>query len=282
MLKNIRYKVLYQYNYMRYRKKKVQIPFLEIWVGQCCNLYCKNCCHLIPNLENRLYDIEQIIEDCQKLFMWCEVEFFSIVGGEPFTHSQLYKLINFVAECSDIKRGKIVTNGTILPQDEMVRSLKKLHGKLEIRIDGYPGIGVGVAEKFADIMRQNEIPYHFARFNPDKPSSWKQLTPDYNIPLAKRQTKNLFAQCNIRDCNTLADGQLTLCPRGIGSEAVFHITKNKYEHINIRELTDSLSAKAKIATCIDQTIAKDYCRYCLSLSEKNDKYVKPGEQLEKK
>ena len=279
MYKKMKYYLLYQYNCIRYRNKKVQIPFLEIWVGQCCNLRCKNCCHLIPYMEQKLYDIEQIIHDCQMLFELCEVEFFSIVGGEPFTHPELYRLMDFVAQSPNIKKGKIVTNGTILPQSRMIKSLKGLNGKLEIRIDGYPGIGIGVVEEFADIMKRNDIPYHFARFNPDKVSSWKQLTPDYNEPLVKKETEHLFSKCYIRDCNTLANGELTLCPRGIGSEHVFHMPKNPYEHVNIRELQASVAAKARIATCINQTVYKDYCKYCLSLSEKNDRYVMPGEQL---
>lgn len=156
MMKNIRYQMLYRYNYIRYKNQKVKIPFLEIWVGQCCNLRCKNCCHLIPYIENKLFDMDQIIEDCRKLFMWCDVDFFSIVGGEPFTHPQLYKLVDFVAQCPDIKKGKIVTNGTLLPQKDMVKSLRNLHGKMEIRIDGYPNIGVGIVEEFAEIMQQNQ------------------------------------------------------------------------------------------------------------------------------
>lgn len=279
VMKDIRYKLLYGYNCVRYRNKKVSVSFLEIWVGQFCNLKCKHCCHLIPYLEQKLYDMEQIIADCRKFFQWCEVEYFSIVGGEPFSHPDLEKLINFIAVCPDIKKGKIVTNGTILPNKRIVNALKCLEGKLEIRIDGYPGIGVGVAERFAEIMHTNRIPYHFSRFNPDKPSSWKQLTPDYDLPLAKNHSKELFAKCNIRDCNTLADGELTLCPRGIGSECVFHINKNRYEHVNVRELSKAVSAKARIATGLDKTIDKDYCRYCYSLSEKNERHVKPGEQI---
>lgn len=282
MIKNIRYYFLYQYNCIRYRNKKVLIPFLEIWVGQFCNLKCKNCCHLIPYLEQKSYDIEQLIEDCRKLFQWCEVEYFSIVGGEPFSHPNLDKLINFVAGCPDIKSGKIVTNGTILPNENIVNALKGLEGKLEIRIDGYPEIGIGVAEKFAEMMRVNRIPYHFSRFNPDKPSSWKQLTPDHAAPLARNHSKELFARCNIRDCNTFADGELTLCPRGIGAEDVFHIRKNRYEHVKVRELEKAVSAKARIATGLDKTIYKDYCIYCLSLSEENNRFVKPGEQITKR
>ena len=279
IMKNIRYYLLYQYNCILYRNKKVPVPFLEIWVGQFCNLKCKNCCHLIPYLEQKVYDMELLIEDCRKVFQWCEIEFFSIVGGEPFSHPHLDKLINFVAECPDIKKGKIVTNGTIFPNEDILNALKRLEGKLEIRIDGYPGIGIGVAEKFAEIMHANSIPYHFSRFNPIKPSSWKQLTPDHAAPLEKNHSKELFAKCNIRDCNTLADGELTLCPRGIGSECIFHIRKNRYEHVNVRGLNEAISAKAKIATGLDKTMYKNYCIYCLSLSEENDRYVKPGEQI---
>lgn len=264
---------------MRFRRRKVPISFLEIWVGQFCNLKCKNCCHLIPYLKQRLYDMERIINDCQKLFVLCDVSYFSIVGGEPFSHPELDKLLNYISKCQYIKKGKIVTNGTILPNENILKALKGLNGKLEVHIDGYPGIGIGVAEKLAEIMSTNNIPFSFTRFKQDKPSSWKQLTPDYATALKLKYSKSLFAKCNIRDCNTLADGELTLCPRGIGSEQVFQIPKNRFEHVNVRELSQGISAKARIAAGINKTVCKDYCLYCFSLSEKNKRYVKPGEQI---
>lgn len=260
----------------------MKIPFLEVWVGQFCNLRCKNCCHLIPHLEQCIYDIDEIIRDCRKMIKWCCVDFFSIVGGEPFCHPQLYKLLDYVAQCPEIKTGKIVTNGTVLPKEKTMESLKKLKGKLEIRINGYPGIGLGIAEAFADALEKNKIPYHFTRYRSDKPSSWKQLTPDGHVPLNTKRVKFLFSKCNIRDCNTLANGEFALCPRGIGSEGVFQITKNKYEHVNIRNMKNGKCARARIATCMNRTTYKEYCKYCLSLSEINKEFVQPGGQMNEK
>lgn len=208
-------------------------------MGQKCNLRCKNCCHLIPRVEQGCYDVDGLIGDCRRMLSWCEVELFSIVGREPFCNPQIWKLLRFVSDCDDIRTGKVITNGTVFPDERTLEILVRLNGKLEVRVDDYPGTERRV-EKFQKLMEENKIRYHITWFNPQMESSWKKLNPP--------------------------------------KEAPYSVEKNRFEHVQIRSQKNSFAAKARIATCIDNHMYKDYCRYCRSLSERNTCFVIPGEQ----
>lgn len=279
-VKGFKYKLIFAGNIIRYPFRKVRLPFFEVWVGQKCNLKCANCCHLIPYTNAKLYDIKKIISDCKYVLSICDIDFFSILGGEPFLNRDISELINFVADCDAITTGKIVTNGTVLPDQETLQALINLKGKLEVRIDEYPGTEKKV-EAFYDLLIQNNIKCHITRFKPKKESSWKMLSSPLQDKQAAIMTETLFQSCQVRHCYTLADGEFTSCPRGITTESVYHSPKNKYEHVNIRTVKNRLLCKAYIATAISGRVYKDYCRYCLSLSDLNPYFVIPGEQLTK-
>ena len=86
--KNLKYGQIFLKNLYKYRKKKVRLSFLEVWVGQTCTLKCRDCCHLIPYVKPAIFNIESLIEDCKKIFELCEVDFFSILGGRTLYQSR--------------------------------------------------------------------------------------------------------------------------------------------------------------------------------------------------
>ena len=277
-VKAIKYNLIFVENLIKYAFRKVHLPFFEVWVGQKCNLKCANCCHLIPYTNPKLYDINKIISDCKVILSICNIDYFSILGGEPFLNKNISELINFVADCDSIRDGKIVTNGTVLPDKRTLYALIHLNGKLEVRIDEYPGTEKKV-EAFYNLMTQNNIRCHITRFKPKKESSWKMLSSPLQDKQAIIMTDILFRSCQVRHCYTLANGEFTSCPRGITTESVCHIPKNKYENVNIRNIRNKLICKAYIATAITERLYKDYFRYCLSLSNLNPYSIIPGEQL---
>lgn len=278
--KSIKIRIFLFINIFKHIFKKVSIPFFEVWVGQTCNLKCVHCCHLIPYVKNDLYDIDKIIADCKKIFRLCKIEYFSIVGGEPFCNPDLYKLLDFIAESEEITNGKIVTNGSVKLNDRTLDSLKKMKGKLEIRVDQYPEYS-NRSEEFYNLMLKNNIRCYINRADNVKDMNWKMVGGPLQKQIDKNIAQLLFSDCFASGCSTMARGEVTACPRGITSEMVYGIKKNKYENIFLDDISNGILSKAKIATCLFFDMYREYCRYCLSLSEINPYSVMPGDQIKK-
>lgn len=276
--KNEKYRKIYKNNLKIYKDRKVELDFLEVWVGKICNLRCRDCLHMIPYIKQKKLDITELIADCKRLLELCDIKYLSIVGGEPFCCKNISELIDFVAKCEDIKDGKIVTNGTVLPDEKTIASLKKLNGKLEIRVDVYPGQAEKTAG-FIKMLEENNIRNHIQFYRGDKKSNWKHVSSPIQMKICDSVMELIYSDCIVRHCYTLCDGELTACPRGITTEEVFSLAKNPFEHVNIREMKIDLEAKARIATCFEDSVPKDYCKYCLGLTEFNPYFVVPGVQV---
>ena len=264
-----------QKNKMKYQEEKVIIPFLEVWTGQSCTLKCRNCCHLIPYMPNKLYDIDMLIKDCKRLTELCHIEYFSVAGGEPFCNRNIYKLLDFVASSTLISKGKIVTNGTVMLEKRTMQSLINLKGKLEIHVNTYPGTEKKAFD-FYRRLREYQIPARLSHYEAWK---WKIMGLPGSAPCSENVAQKNFRDCWIKECNTLADGVLTACPRGVACRTVFGIEKNPFEHVRVLDYQDETEAKARIALCLSQKYEKDFCRYCMGMSAENRTEVVPGEQI---
>jgi len=276
ILKAILYPLIYLGNWFKYLDKKVTIDFYEVWVGQRCSLRCKECCHLIPYAESVLYDIDAVIADCDAFLEICSIDYISIVGGEPFCHPELYRLIDFLANREDVLDGKLVTNGTVIPDSRTMDSLRALKGKMEVSIDLYPGKENATAQ-FHDLLVDAGIRCRLTHYND---WSWKRLGGPEQERLSAKAAKAAFSRCWDKQCYTLSNGEFTTCPRGILSEHVFGIPKRKYEHMHLSDFTGRTASKAMIATCMSHKVYKDYCKHCLGMSNANQEQITPGVQIQ--
>lgn len=108
---------------------------------------------------------------------------------------------------------------------------------------------------------------------------WKYLGGIDQKKLPEEMSQDIYRSCVLRGCYTLADGEFTACPRGITTEEIYGVSKNKWENINIRQLPNNLWGRAMLATSIDQGIYKDCCRHFLGITELNPFTIEAGVQL---
>lgn len=268
--------LLRYYYRLKYRNKKINLPMLEVWVGKSCTMKCKYCCHLIPYIKAEFFPVNDLILDCEKILLISNIGYFSIVGGEPFTNKDLYKLLDYIAEKKEIKNGKIVTNGTVIPDERTTRSLIALNNKLEIHVDRYPS-RTDRTDDFCRYLKKHKIPFCVT-----DSSEWRWK--DLGLPGLKEQTaaitRKRFRNCWNKKCFTLAHGFFSCCPRGITTCEVFGQKQNQYDCFNINK-TNLLETKVGIAVSMNKFITKDFCRYCLGMSNRNTSSVLPGEQLQR-
>jgi len=262
--------------YSRYSNHKFPIKKLQIWVGQTCTLKCKNCSQLFPYIKPRIYDIDTVIAQTQKILQLCEVESFHIIGGEPFTHKGIGKLIEFVCQQKHSAINKIISNGTILPSDQTVEVLKRFRSDIQIQITRYD-CAKERQEKFISLCVVNGIQYFYTA----QEALWYYLGDCNQEEIKDVATiQHNFNACWDRTCTTLADGELSACPRMHNSSLVFGHSRPFIEHLKVAMLSNNRFSRALIATNLSVATHREACKFCHGITGFNKTLVKRGEQLD--
>lgn len=141
--------------YEHYKNKGgMVLPYLPLYLTTRCTLNCDKCNNLMPYFKEKKSNCDisfEFFEKSLSRILNCvqELIFCELVGGEPFLYSDLEKILNFVGSQSKIRQIVIVTNGTVIPNENILRLLKKYN--VLVRISDY-----GLFEKIAKLVAELE------------------------------------------------------------------------------------------------------------------------------
>lgn len=116
--------------------QKIYLSVLELIITSRCTLNCRDCIQLTPQYSKTVFcTLDEIKQQVDMIFQ--TVDFcneFHIVGGEPLLHADLDKIITYVYTNYKDKFSYlcVVTNGTILPSEQLLNTLKKSDTHVEI------------------------------------------------------------------------------------------------------------------------------------------------------
>ncbi len=116
------------------------MPKLAFYVTLRCNLRCKLCAVYAPYYEHPYHPTLEFLLKCIDRYFEIvdHVGLFSVSGGEPLLRDDLDSIIDRVSTYDDrIDRFEIITNGSIIPSDSLIRSLKPFGPKLNLLVDDY-------------------------------------------------------------------------------------------------------------------------------------------------
>lgn len=133
---------------MLQEKNQLVIPYLPVYLTTRCTLCCEKCNNLMPYFKNRNYDfdVSKIMSSITRILACVqELTFCELVGGEPFLYKDLDEILDFVGQQKKIRQIVIVTNGTIMPSEQILEKLKKYN--VLVRISDY-----GMFEKMAKLV----------------------------------------------------------------------------------------------------------------------------------
>ncbi|MDR0913096.1 MAG: radical SAM protein [Methanobrevibacter sp.] len=269
-INNLYFKIILTFPFMIYTffrywlfktSKDILMSSFELVVSKKCNLSCEGCATLMDLYENpQNMDIHQITED---LFNFLDliyyVEEVRLLGGEPFLNRSLSYLLENIFSNKNVlnKIGHIrfTTNGTVIPDEKTISSLKKYKHKIIISVTNYGEI----SKKIIKTLEDNDINFVFS-----VEDEW------YDRGDLKKKNRNihelnkLFDICSAKSCNTLLDGKFYLCPiqaHGINISKIHNdgnfldLRSNDSKEFKINKLK-----KLKLLTYID---ACDYCDWPL-------------------
>ena len=115
--------------YYAYALQKVYFPSVSFLPSTRCNLNCEACLNFTPYMKK--FDErpwEQIKEDVDLFFKAVDdIMLFHISGGEPMLYPRMIELVEYIGSRyrQKIHVLKTVTNGTVLPKEKLLQTLKK-------------------------------------------------------------------------------------------------------------------------------------------------------------
>lgn len=266
------------------KEEKVNLKQLSLFITKRCNMRCKRCSGRIPYVRNpQDVPIENLIQIIDAFFEVVDsVDKVSICGGETFLHNDLDKVFDYlkVNYYNRVARMEIFTNGTIIPGEDIWKSLYRVRDKMTVFIDNY---GEALSKNIGELERkckEEKITYVHREYNNKIAhcGGWVDFG---------KMTHEVWVQGEESECacvykklcgNGTSDGIFYPCtPARIQAE--FHLNENaKKDAVNLLDDTLTREQKRKRLVELNNMGSYEACKYCLGMSDASERFV-PAEQL---
>lgn len=246
-----------------------------------CTLKCKNCNMFVPYYIDKVYyDVNSVKEEIDLLFEYVDFCFcYTLLGGEPFLHKRIIEVIKYLGDrfADQIGKIKIITNGTIIPDDEIMGELKRYD--VWVSISDYTGV-----VPYNDKLRQlcNRFDKYGIDYSVAKQDKW----------LAFGFPQNPFCfdigDCaqHMRECSPIFHGyndkKVYYCHVAWSAEKIGKYSLEESDYIDLTTL-DKKDRHIIAEHCLGR-IKNGYisfCRLCGGCGRDNLREVVPGEQIER-
>lgn len=273
-------------NFIKFKNKinsklgYIDIPQVEFNVTTVCTLKCKHCSNFIPYLkpeEQSKIKIEDFKTQLSNLTNAVrKIKNLILLGGEPLTIPNLHEYIEFAAQNKKIDRIWIITNGTLLINDKLKKTLAKHRKKITIRVSNY-----SKNENLKGKLKQEELLEQIKTLKLDcdyvKDLSWNYTSPYKTKEL--RENSKLYFECCGNHCVSVFEGKWYVCPRAgvFDKKGIYIPQENEVIDLNIEVSAKVLRQKLKDFYSRNTFTA---CNYCTNVEDKLQDKVIPAIQLD--
>lgn len=263
-----------------YKYDKVYFTNISMLPSTACNLNCELCLNFNPYAAKPdVRSIEQVKEDID-LFFGCVdyVMLFHVSGGEPFLYPHFAEVIEYLGSKyrHQILTLRTVTNGTIVPKDELLQRLSGID--FEITVDDYREAVPDSKEDFARLIEKLER-YHI-KYEINKAEAWIDLAPtatDHSMWTEEQLTEH-FDNC-AQTWQELRDGKLYSCNYD-GYATVAGINEQQKEEVfDLRTFTPERKKElVEFRLGYNDKGYTNLCRHCRGFYMDNPVTGKPAAQ----
>lgn len=264
--------------YWRFRKE-VTLFEIHTTITTRCTLKCKNCNMFMPYYENpEDFSYEQIVKDIDLLFGVVDYVYnFELLGGEPFLHKDLNKILSYIKDNYQNRIGRlgIFTNGTLIPSVETWKLLHKYDVKILISdyTDAVPY--KKKLEEFIECVEQFNIAYRL-----NKNLVWS----DFGFPQKKLDIKNVKKHmlCCGPVFHGVNDGKLYYCHVAWSAEksGLFSLCDSDYINLETINKNNIIATESMLAYCLGDMQGEyvSLCRFCGGCGSDNKVSIPAGIQ----
>lgn len=271
--------VYYVYNY-----DKVYFSSISFLPSTVCNLKCRYCLNFNP-FTNKFYvrDWNSLVRDVDLFFSCVDyIMLFHVSGGEPLMYRHTADLIQYI----DKKYGdrintlRFVTNGTIIPDDDVMKKISQCKGNVEVTVDDYRDAVPEYKDTFDKLI--NKLEKYNVNYYINKVDSWIDLAPektDYTY-MTDRELQKHRDDCN-QSWQELRDGKIYNC--NYAAYATVAGVAGEQDLEEVYDLTAFTPEKKKelIEFRLGYTTKgyTNFCKKCRGFTPENTEEVQPAEQM---
>ena len=236
---------------------QVQLP-----VTMRCTLRCKECNSYIPYCQTPAedFDYDEIVASVNKLLSaYKTIANVLLYGGEPLLYKELARLIETFSANSQIEKVTIVTNGTLLPNEELLCALSKPN--VYVRISNYGPLSTKMDELIA-LLEAKKVNIEVTDFK-----FWnRNPTVDVLNETEDELRKKVKNCCSIAKALTIIKGKMFFC--GFSAfydyfKAVPDFGDNNVNLLKFNGTGEELKEKIdKMLQISEDGLPKKACRFC--------------------
>lgn len=268
----------------------LEMKHATILITLMCNLKCKLCSAYSPYYKNSRHpSVEDVKEALKRFFqIVSHVDKFTICGGEPLIYPHLPEVLKFLTQyTSQIGLLEILTNGTIVPSDELLQGMKCYPANaFRVLVDNY---GPDKSRKVLEIgtaLTRECICHEIRNYTSENPhcGGWVDfgdLTTRKCVDQAEVEAK--YAKCAYPQKLGFSfaigpDGRMFACGPSRRCNAI-GVVDDQREYVDLFDSTlTAEEQRQKIQAVLNGKSLKS-CAYCNGLCEDSPRFV-PAEQLD--
>ena len=262
-------------------KKKVCLMEVHSTITSRCTLKCKHCNMFMPYYREHVdYTAKDILEDLELLFRHVDyIVAYEILGGEPLINGELADMIRQIGDRYGNRIGNIgiITNGTLLPDEQLIEISKKYNVKYDF--SDYTDV-VDYKKRFDSAVKI--VSDAGLRYSVNRSLRWC----DFGFPVNNRMYDFDKVREHMLSCGPifhgLNDGKYYYCHVSWSADKAKLLKNVSDDYIDLRTLDDDDRAKEAILEHSNGNMAKGFvklCKICGGCGNDNTEFVKVAEQM---
>jgi hypothetical protein len=211
----------------------------------------------------------------------------SFSGGEPLLRPDLPQIIDrFFRYSEQFEHIELITNGTVIPPEGLIRVLVKYKGRITVQIDHYGEISKNV-DNAVKLFDDNGISYRIRKYYGEDAlhGGWVDYG-DYSKKHDEKQAHELYRKCFFshyrRETDPyidLTNGIVHLCVRSLLTMDAGAVSGKSPEFINIMDETKTDEQLREDIFSLMWARYLDSCMFCNGFCSDNKLRVLPSVQL---
>lgn len=262
-------------------KKKVCLMEVHSTITSRCTLKCKHCNMFMPYYKEHVdYTAKDILEDLELLFRHVDyIVAYEILGGEPLINGELADMIRQIGDRYGNRIGNIgiITNGTLLPDEQLIEISKKYNVKYDF--SDYTDV-VDYKKRFDSAVKI--VSDASLGYSVNRSLRWC----DFGFPVNNRMYDFDKVREHMLSCGPifhgLNDGKYYYCHVSWSADKAKLLKNVSDDYIDLRTLDDDDRAKEAILEHSNGNMAKGFvklCKICGGCGNDNTEFVKAAEQM---